>query len=260
MAGNNFFESSQFDHPNQSNAPVQSNDTDRFQHHAHVSNSQIAKLTRKEDLLVIHRQKITSVTAIGFVLSVEELTTKNVYTIDDYTNGGPIEVQLWKNEENTEGQGVEPPPPIMEKTYIRVVGQVKYDDRKPFIVAYKVEPIVDPNEIPTHFLEVIHDSLILEKRKHATLNKMNTSNMELGNEFSSDDKGNLSGLSEIQQTILKVLDKYGKDLVCGLTRNEIKDHLKSVSGTKVDETLTFLSDEGHIFATNDDDTFKLTGA
>ena len=66
---------------------------------ASASLSQVIHNTRKDDGLVIHRQKIHSVTCIGLVLSVEELTTKNIYTIDDGSRGAPIEVQYWKNDD-----------------------------------------------------------------------------------------------------------------------------------------------------------------
>lgn len=65
-----------------------------------VSLSQVIHWTRKDDGLVIHRQKVHSITCIGRVLSVEELTTKNIYTIDDQSRGAPIEVQYWKNDDS----------------------------------------------------------------------------------------------------------------------------------------------------------------
>ena len=65
-----------------------------------VSLSQVIHWTRKDDGLVIHRQKVHSITCIGLVLSVEELTTKNIYTIDDQSRGAPIEVQYWKNDDS----------------------------------------------------------------------------------------------------------------------------------------------------------------
>lgn len=67
---------------------------------AHVSLAQIVHNVSKEESLVISGQKINSIIAIGVVISVEELTTKNIYSIEDYTNGSPIEVQLWKNDNN----------------------------------------------------------------------------------------------------------------------------------------------------------------
>lgn len=96
-----FFKPSNFDAPDES-GNVAGHGTKKIENQldqniVHVSCSQIARLTRKEDGLVLHRQKVHTVVVIGVVQSVEEVTTKNVYVIDDYTPGGPIEVQYWKN-------------------------------------------------------------------------------------------------------------------------------------------------------------------
>lgn len=96
-----FFNSSQYDQGNDQVGQVSSTTSAEnvsAQNLVHVTLSQIAKLTRREESLVMYRQKIHSIVAIGMVVSVEELTTKNIYTIDDYTLNSPIEAQLWKNE------------------------------------------------------------------------------------------------------------------------------------------------------------------
>ena len=91
-----FFNSTQFDQNPKTD--TQAETSERAGSHVHVSLSQVANLTRKEEGLIIHCQKIYSITTIGVVQSVEELTTKNVYMLEDYTVGAPVEVQLWKNE------------------------------------------------------------------------------------------------------------------------------------------------------------------
>ena len=149
----------------------------------------------------------------------------------------------------------------MERNYIRVVGQARYDDSKPFIVAFTVQPIIDPNEIITHFLEVIADSLILEKRLNETLNSSKIGpNTSIG-EFNQDNSNlAMSGFSEIQRRILDILNKYGLDSPVGLKRYEIKNYIPSVNSNVIDEAINFLVNEGHIFSTIDDDTFKVADA
>lgn len=269
-----FFNASQFDTTNNAAGGAQTKNTDN-QNLVHVSASQVAKLTRREEGLVIHRQKANTIICIGVVVSVEELTTKNVYVIDDYTLGSPIEVQLWKSENDgivliwnsnitnafSLGSGnFVPPPPIMERTYIKVIGQPRYDDRKPFIVAFRVEPIVDPNEIYTHFLQVIHDSMFLEKRLNANLNRGvdngNGANIST-NQFDQSSRM-MAGFSEVQRSVLNILNKYGRDLSYGLKRYEIKNYMPGVNSSMIDEAISFLVNEGHIFSTTDEDTFQST--
>lgn len=94
---NDFFNASQFEPASESKA----GSTDSNQNIlVHASLSQIVHNTSREESLVISGQKISTVVTIGVVINVEELTTKNIYTIEDYTNGSPIEVQLWKNDNN----------------------------------------------------------------------------------------------------------------------------------------------------------------
>ena len=64
---------------------------------AHCSLAQVAKGTRQEDGLVLYRHKIKTLCVVGYVESVEELNTRNVYMLNDHTSA-PIEVQLWKND------------------------------------------------------------------------------------------------------------------------------------------------------------------
>lgn len=144
----------------------------------------------------------------------------------------------------------------MENTYVRVVGSARSQDVKPFIVAFTVEPITNPNDIATHFLEVIADSLILEKRMNSSLNKFSTS-MDTGDDVNQFTTTQNSGFSEVQRSVLNVISKYGKESTCGLKREEIKSHLRAI-GASVDEAITFLANEGHIFSTNDENTFKST--
>jgi hypothetical protein len=94
---------SQFDPQNTSHGiSGQQSESNEKRNLVSVSLSQVIHLTRKDDGLVIHRQKVHSLTAIGLVLHIEELTTKNIYTIDDQSRGSPIEVQYWKNDDNNQ--------------------------------------------------------------------------------------------------------------------------------------------------------------
>lgn len=151
----------------------------------------------------------------------------------------------------------------MEHTYVRVIGQARFDERKPFIVAFKIEPITNPNEIGLHFLEVISDSLILEKRKNHTLNMMkssgNTSHMDTTNAFSDQNStAVMSGFNEVQRAVLDVLNKYGRESTYGLKRFEIHNFMTGTNKNLINEAITFLVNEGHIFSTADDDTFQST--
>lgn len=153
----------------------------------------------------------------------------------------------------------------MERTYIRVIGQARHSDNKPFIVAFSIEPIKNAMEIDTHMLEVIHDSLLLQTRLKHTLS---TSKGHANSNISAADtsmfgqstaaSASSGGFNNIQDMVLKTMGKYGADSQYGLHRNDIKGHLPSVNGSAVDDAINFLVNEGHIFSTTDEDTFKST--
>ncbi|CAG2105392.1 unnamed protein product [Medioppia subpectinata] len=232
-----------------------------------VSLSQVIHLTTKDDGLVLHRQKIHSLVAIGLVVNIEELTTKNIYRIDDHTRGAPIEVQYWKNEDiDASNSRYVCPPPVMEKTYVRVIGQSRYDDNKPFIVAFRVEPILDPNEIYLHFLEVIADSIVLQKRKIQSLSHSGASEaMDTRAAHSTPGLGgggggggnHLQGFSNVQKTILNMI-KQSDESSAGVHRSAIIGSIPGVSSHEISTAINFLANEGHIFSTTDEDTFKST--
>lgn len=142
----------------------------------------------------------------------------------------------------------------MERTYIRVIGQARYDEIKPFIVAYRIETIQDPNDIYVHFLHVIHDSFYLENRMKDTNMEKSNGSMNGFNEMAP----KLSGFSEIQNMVLNILHKYGRESAYGLKRFEIRNYLSGVNHKAIDDAINFLVNEGHIFSTTDDDTFKST--
>ena len=270
-----FFKSSQFD--DNLDKSKTSGQTEHILPHVHVTLSHVSKLTRQEEGLVMYRQKIGTITVIGVVKNVQELATKNIYLIDDHTCDSPVEVNLWKNggEDDQAGKVIQfnlhylinictyleaqtmQPPTIMEKTYIRVIGQARYHELKPFVVAFSIETITDPNEIYTHSLEVIHDGLLLERRMKVSLKMADTSiAMDTTIQFGN---GNMNdGFNEVQRKILNVLKKYGAESVYGLKRNDIKNYLPGVSASVIESGISYLVNEGHIFNTSDDDTFKST--
>lgn len=154
------------------------------------------------------------------------------------------------------------PPTVMENTYIRVVGQVRYDEKKPFIIAFHIQTLEDPTEIDNHFLEVINDSMVLEKRMNHTLKvngeNGNTSRMDTSIIMNQNANPIMSGFNEVQRSVLNIFRKHGNDSSCGLKRSDIYSFLPNVSHPMLDESIHFLVNEGHIFTTNDDDTFKST--
>ena len=66
-----------------------------------------------------------------------------------------------KFQENTPEE--ERTPTMRENTYIRVTGNVRAFNDKKNLVAFRIMPVTDPNEITTHMLEVIQAHVALTK-------------------------------------------------------------------------------------------------
>ena len=59
--------------------------------------------------------------------------------------------------------------PMRENTYVRVFGNVRSFQNQRSLVAFKITPIEDMNELTTHLLEVVHSHLWWTKAQHATV-------------------------------------------------------------------------------------------
>lgn len=100
-----FFDNSQFHSAtDQKSSAVGNPDAkERKNNSVHCTISQIISCIDSEKGLVLFDQKMHFVECVGVAVSVEDTgETKNIYHMDDYTTGGPIEVQLWKNSNEGE--------------------------------------------------------------------------------------------------------------------------------------------------------------
>lgn len=136
---------------------------------------------------------------------------------------------------------------------MRVVGLARYDPMKPFIVAIRVDPILDPMCITNHFLHVVHDSLVLEKRLNATKAKARKGTIEggIGNRPTTGD-----GFTPIQRMVLGIVRQHSQG--AGIHRDQVATYASGTSKAQVNDALQFLLNEAHVFTTSNDDTFQVT--
>ncbi|OTF75867.1 hypothetical protein BLA29_002741 [Euroglyphus maynei] len=215
----------------------------------HVSCSQISRLTNKENGMVMFQQRIHSIITIGVVQNIQEFVQRNIYTIDDYT-GSSIDVHLYKNDR--EDDIGFPIPNVCRTNYIEIIGFARINNTKPFIVAFRVRVIKNPNEISAHFLSVIQESLLLEKRMKVTFKTKGQSESNVMVNFEDYDPNDLS---KLEQTVLDVIKKYGKGMF-GVSRDVIHQHLDHVNPIDIDHSILFLLAKPIIFSTIDNHTFK----
>jgi len=222
-----------------------------------------------EETLKIEDTEVHVVTIVGLVRAVETTTTKVAFVMDDQT--ATIEAI---NYVGTDGDGVPDTQTILsEGSYGRVVGQLRTQKGSKYVIIFKVFPVTDMNELTCHSLEVLQVPIRLKRLREqeasrtgvGLTNDMNntlTTSM-MGSSFSDNKNvsgpggGGINGLN-MQQTMVYNVLKGCRDEK-GLHKDQIAQNLKNkMTPKEIMNAIEFLSGEGHIFSTVDDDHYKCT--
>lgn len=198
--------------------------------------------------------EILQVTLVGLIRAVKETPTRLDYEVDDLT-GPPLEVkQFVDNDESVpEEERVQT---IRENTYVRVSGTVRSFGGKKSVVAFKVSPITDMNELTYHMLEVIYSHASLGAQSSGMGDRdMSSSNMmQTGGSFT--DNGAVSGLTSIQSQVHLAI--RNNPTAEGASVDSVCKQIRGVPEKAIRDAIEFLSSEGHIYSTIDDDHYKAT--
>lgn len=217
---------------------------------------------------------VNMVTVMGLIQEVNVTSTKVTYTLDDTT--GTIHAIKWLESETEEE-------PLMENTYCQVHGTFKTHQGNKQILALHLEPVTDYNWVTAHLLEVMYTALQLKRLKTedsgsgfsnggmaGTSDGMSNSmvgfgglagpGMPGGNMGGGGSSGFNLGLTAQQKMVFEVIRSTMDDSDdSGHSREHIKARLRGkVTPQEVDNVLFFLSGEGHVYTTVDEDHFKAT--
>lgn len=150
----------------------------------------------------------------------------------------------------------------------RVIGSVRTNQEKKTVMVFRIIQLEDPAEIEGHSLEVTHAKLkIRQVREKENYNINGGSGAEGGGLSNSMVGGYGNGLSNQQMSSGNSFGNPKHDLVykmvsgCqreeGINRDELEQQLKGkVNKQEITDSLDYLSGEGHIYSTIDDDHFK----
>ncbi|CAL1283147.1 unnamed protein product [Larinioides sclopetarius] len=165
---------------------------------------------------------------------------------------------MWLGETDEQKKKVDE---IPEQSYARVTGAVRSMKGKRHVIAFNVQPIQHLNEITMHIAEVIHTSMsvaVMDKQSTSMgfgTNSAMTSGMTEST-MDTFDAGNSRKLTKpqqlVKQAIINCKDEQGINVM------ELYNSLKSLSRQSIQEALDFLSNEGHIYSTIDEDHYKST--
>ncbi|XP_078450401.1 replication protein A 32 kDa subunit [Lampetra fluviatilis] len=227
----------------------------RVQHLIPCTGAQLMAAQQNDDMFCLGDIDLNQVTMVGLVRQAEKSPTNILYKVDDMTCD-PLDVRQWvdADEETTENNVVPP------GTYVRVVGHLRSFQNKKSLVAFKILPLEDMNELTCHILEVVHSHMALGKPPvPAAASIAVTTSMPLNTSLKQSAAGTLradNGLAQHQTKVLTVIRSCHSSE--GMSMQELKSRIPAMNPGLLKQTIDFLSNEGHIYSTIDDDHFRST--
>jgi replication factor A2 len=218
------------------------------------------------DEWTVDGRAVQQVRVVGNVLKQDKRETKCTYTLEDQT--GMVDATMWINAEEEGETTAARAARSAPGNYVVVIGQPKEYGGKLYISAYDVRPVDDFNEVTHHFLEAIYSHA---KQTHKMNNPQAaapvndsfgafnaSSAAPAGGAAAMDTSGGGGGLglSPDQTRVFNYYTAEGTgDEGCNIT--SVADAL-GMPAAAVRNAVDFLSSEGHLYSTIDDDHHKST--
>ena len=197
------------------------------------------------------------VAVCGEIKSADEAETKTTFNVHD--GSGEVECVLWKDEQGSKDK--DPDSVITQGTNVRVIGSIRSQQDRRYIMVFRVTSVMSEEELDAHKIEIEYAKLQI-KRMNDKENAAIGANYGLSNSMVGGATGNpaASGSSfgnSKQDSVYKLVS--GCEREEGIGRDEVYQALQSKMSKKdVDDALEFLSNEGHVYSTTDEDHFKTT--
>ncbi|KFP02862.1 Replication protein A 32 kDa subunit, partial [Calypte anna] len=223
--------------------------------------SQLLAAEQVDETFRIRDVEISQVTIMGIIRHAEKAPTNILYKVDDMT-AAPMDVRQWVDTDVstgflTRGENVVVPP----GTYVKVAGHLRSFQNKKSLVAFRIMPLENMNEFTTHILEIVNAHMILRKNLMvASRVPQSFSSAGIGDMGGYGGGGSLpvNGLTAHQSQVLNLIKNC--PVPEGMSLQELKLQLHNMSMPTIKQAVEFLSSEGHIYSTVDDDHYKSTDA
>ncbi|XP_061573232.1 replication protein A 32 kDa subunit [Cololabis saira] len=223
--------------------------------------SQLMSASQADEAFRVGDVEVSQVTIVGIIRSTDKSMTNIQYKIDDMT-GAPMDVKQWVDTEDPTVESTVLPP----GTYVKVSGNMRSFQNHRSVVAFSVRPLEDMNEITSHILEVV--------QAHMALGKLSTmagsggglmgNSVPMSRPASGGMAGSYAGANDMINNGLSANQNQVLTLIrsCpdaqGISIQDLKQRLCGIGLPVIKQAVEFLSNEGHIFSTIDEDHFKST--
>uniref|UniRef100_A0A3Q2Q5Y2 Replication protein A2 n=1 Tax=Fundulus heteroclitus TaxID=8078 RepID=A0A3Q2Q5Y2_FUNHE len=215
--------------------------------------SQLMSATQVEEAFKVGDVEVTQVTIVGIIRSTDKSMTNIQYKVDDMT-GAPMDVKQWVDTEDPSMDTTVLPP----GTYVKVSGNLRSFQNHRSVVAFSVRPLEDMNEITSHILEVVHAHMALSKPQTMVRRHSLTVSRLRNDQGGSCKSGGAAGIHGCPQSKFKFVLACVNFLFWSRSSATIKTCFVYLSLRCKRQAVEFLSNEGHIFSTIDEDHFKST--
>ncbi|XP_012938343.1 replication protein A 32 kDa subunit-A [Aplysia californica] len=216
-----------------------------------VTIAQILTAKHEDDVFVSKNLELFQITFVGLIKAVNESATRIDYEIDDMS-GPPIEVRHFNETEENEDGSNTTSNALPVNTYVRVNGLVRAFGGKRSVNCHKISPITDMNEMTCHMLEVVYANANAQQQTGGP----SGSGLGMGNSTDAGDNGQLPGLNSLQSQVQMIIRREQSERGCSI--DEICQSLRSIAPKAIRDAIEFLSVEGLIYSTIDDEHFQAT--
>jgi len=230
---------------------------DRTQNLVPLAIADLTKCHQPDDTFKLGSMDIHLVTIVGLVKSVDFQQTMTTYVVDDMS-GPPLEAK-YANQKDDGGNNWDEKP-IVENSYVRLFGMVRFLQNKLTMTVFKIRPVTDLAEITSHLLEVVQARVGVDY-----MQKFQGGGMKAEPAFDSFTSGGkrpfaeafgVNGLNAQQTMVYNAIRSCSDDAGCSL--DSLYKSVKGLNQDQIRACTSFLNDEGHIYTTISDQHFKST--
>ncbi|KAG6623363.1 Replication protein A 32 kDa subunit [Phytophthora cinnamomi] len=224
-----------------------------------------------DDALRLDGQELSTVRIVGLLTNLTPHSTSLRFQLDD--GSGAFDCQYFVTADDPDASEGEMNR-LREGSYVRVVGKLRSFQGKASLSCFNVAPVEDMNELTHHLLEVIYvhcyntKGPVHDGKADVTMASFNTPT-KAPNQWNQPaatggfgggamDYGMMdSNFSPEQKAILDVLGTCTSDR--GLKIDQIYADLRGqMTEPQLRSALNYLTSEGHVYSTIDEDHFKRT--
>lgn len=193
---------------------------------------------------------------VGIIRNVIKRANDITYLIDDMTSK-EVNVKLQSDDSDDSEQEEQRPAhaQFMENQYVRVYGVVKQLQGQKLVQAFRILPIKELNEVTHHILECMNASIYYSSKASGEPMEMPTTS-RAANPLRNANLSSAGSKDSLNDQISDLIKQCKSSE--GLHIREVCTYFKSYSEAKIKEALEFLSSEGHIYTTIDDEHYKST--